>query len=141
MRIFEKIEAWSHPNVTARNRMTFEVTKEDHLTRRGDCIIAIKASKGARDLSDEFKQLARRGDAEITVIIEVGSCREVAKGRGDPRLTLSHTTDLVARKSSYTCDRTLMVGADKAAINLSRDMVKELQKPSQKVLVTLIVEL
>jgi hypothetical protein len=43
MRIFEKIEAWGHPNVSANNRTTFEVTKEDHLTRRGDCIIAINA--------------------------------------------------------------------------------------------------
>jgi len=140
MRVSERIEAWGHVNVTAKNRTTFEVTKENHLTRRGDCIIAINASKGAQDLSDEFKQLARRGDARITVIIEAGASREVAVGRGDPRLTLSHTTDLVARKSSYTCDRTLMVEADRAAADLSRDLIKEVQKSSQRVMITLIAE-
>ncbi len=140
MRVFEKIEAWGHPNVTARNRVTFEVTKDCHLTRKGDCIIAINASKGARDLNEEFKQLARREDAEITVIIEASSYREMAKGRGDPRLTFSHTTDLVARKSNYICDRTFMLGADKAASDFSRDLVKELQRPSQQVVTTLIVE-
>ena len=140
MRVFEKLEAWGHANVTARNRTTFEVTKESHLTKRGDCIVAVNASKGARELSDEFKQLARRGDARITVIIEAGAYREVAVGRGNPHLTLSHPTDLVARKSNYTCDRTLMVGADKAAVDLSREIMKELQNPSQKVTVTLVAE-
>jgi hypothetical protein len=140
MRIFEKIEAWGHPNVSANNRTTFEVTKEDRLTRRGDCIIAINASKGARDLNDEFKQFARQGNAKITLIIEAGQYREMANGRGDLRLTLSHPTDLVVRKSSYICDRTLMIEADKAAIDFSRDLVKKFQEPSQKVIITLIVE-
>ena len=140
MRVFEKIEAWGHPNVTAKNMTTFELTKENYLTRRGDCIIAINASKGARDLNDEFKKLARREDAEITVIIEAGSCRETAKGRGDPRLTLTHATDLVVRKSNYICDRTLMIRSDKVARDFSRDMVEVLKSPSQKVVATLIVE-
>lgn len=140
MRVTEKIVAWGHPNVTAKNRTTFEVTKENYLTRRGDCIIAINASKGARDLNGAFKHLARSKDAEITVIIDAGSYREIAKGRGDPRLTLSHATDLVARKSNYICDRTLMIETDKVAINFSRDLLKALQDPSQQVITTLIVE-
>ncbi|MFH0897695.1 MAG: DUF371 domain-containing protein [Candidatus Bathyarchaeota archaeon] len=140
MRVFEEIEAWGHPNVTARNRTTFEVTKEDQLTRRGDCIIAINASKGARDLNEELKKLVKREDAEITVIIEVGPYREMVKGKGNTGLTLNHATDLVIRKSNYICDRTLMVGADNVAIDFSRDMVKKLQKQSQKVIASLIVE-
>ena len=140
MRVVEKIRAWSHLNVTANNRMTFEVTKERHLTRKGNCIMAVNASKGARDLNDEFRQLVRRNDAEITVIIEAGSYREIVKGRGDTRLTLSHATDLVGRKSSYVCSRTLMVHSDKVAIDFSRNLVRMLQRPSQKVIVTCIVE-
>lgn len=140
MRVVETIEAWGHPNVTGRNRTTFEVTREDYLTRRGDCIVAVNASKGAKDLSEEFRKAARREDAKITVIIQAGGYREVAVGRGDPGLTFSHPTDLVARKSCFISDRTLMVGADKAAKDFSRELIREAQNPSQKVVTTLIVE-
>ena len=140
MRVFEVVEAFGHLNVRAKNRTTFEVTKDDHLTRRGDCIIAVSATKGARDLNEEFKQLARAGEAKISVVLEVGEIRETVVGRGDPKLTLSHASDLVVRKSYYVCDRTLMVGADKAATDLSRELVKEAQNPSRKIKVIITVE-
>lgn len=140
MRVFDRIEAWGHPNVTAKNLTTFELTKENYLTKRGDCILAINASKGARDLNEEFKKLARREDAKITVILEAASFREMSKGRGDPQLTLSHPTDLVVRKSTYICDRTLMICSDKVAKDFPRAMIEALQNPLQKVIATLIVD-
>ena len=140
MKAFEKIEAWGHANISAVNTTTFQITKEDHLTRRGDCILAINASKGARDLSAEFKRLVRRRQAKIKVIIEAGTSMEIAMGRGDPRLLLNHPTDLVARKSNYACNRTLMIRADKGAIDFSRDLILEVQNPLHKVLITLIAE-
>lgn len=140
MKAFEKIEAWGHVNITAVNTTTFQMTKEDHLTRKGDCIIAINASKGARDLSAEFKRLVRRRQAEVKVIIEAGTSVEIAMGRGDPQLLLNHPTDLVVRKSDYTCNRTLMIRADKGAVDFSRDLVLEVQNPLHKVLITLIAE-
>ena len=140
MRVSEAIRAQGHSNVTARNRTTFEITKEAHLTTRGDCIIAVNADKGARDLSDMFKQAATREDAEITVIIEAGDHVETIIGRGSPQLTLSHPSDLVIRRSGYISDRTLVIWADKAAINFPRNLVKALKNPTQKVNVTLIAE-
>lgn len=140
MRVFNTIEAWGHPNVTAKNKTTLEVTKEDYLTRNGDCILAIKANSGVCDLSGEFKQLVRRKEAKITATIQVGPFKEVIRGRGDPNLTLVHPKDIVLRKSDYISDRTLMIGADKAAVDLSRDLVKEAQKPWTRIKVTLIVE-
>jgi hypothetical protein len=44
---------------------------------------------------------------------------------------------MVVRKSSYVCARTLAVKADKAAADLSRDIVQKLRDPAQKVKVTL----
>lgn len=141
MRFFEKIEALGHENITARNKTTFEITKENHLTSRGDCIIAVNASKGAQDLSFKFKRLARRKDARITTIIEVGIYREISVGRGDSQLTLNHKTDLVARKSDYKCDRTFMICADTAAADFSRELVKELQKSKHRIVITLVVDI
>jgi hypothetical protein len=140
MKVFETIEAWGHANITAMNATTFEITKEDHLTRKGDCIIAVNASKGARDLSAEFRRLVRRRQAKVRVMIEAGATIEMAIGQGDPRLLLNHPTDLVVRTSNYTCDRTLMIKADKGAVDFSRDLIREVQQPLRRVLITLTVE-
>jgi len=120
--------------------MTLEITKETHLTKRGDCIIALAADKGARDLSPEFKKLAQNEKAKITITIEADGETEVVNAYGHPQLSFTHTTDLVVRKSDYTCNRTLAVRADKAAKDLSETLVKKMQNPNQRVKVTLTVE-
>ena len=123
-----------------QNRNTFEITRESHLSRRGDCIIAVASNKGVGDLSDEFKRLLRQGDARLTIRIEAGSIEDVVTSRGDPRLILTHCTDSVVRKSNYVCSRTLAVKADKAAVDLSRQLVKKLKSPQQRVDIALTIE-
>ena len=140
MKASETIYAHGHENVTSLNRMTLEITKETHLTKRGDCIIALAADKGARDLSPEFKKLAQNEKAKITITIEADGETEVVNAYGHPQLSFTHTTDLVVRKSDYTCNRTLAVRADKAAKDLSETLVKKMQNPNQRVKVTLTVE-
>lgn len=141
MHIVESIQASGHPKIRARHTMTIEITKESHLTERGDCIVAVSATKGAADLSREFMVLAKNNNARITLVIRVGDKTETITGQGDSRLKLSHPTDLVARKSNYVCSRTLMIHADKAASNLSREFVKALRDPSSTITVEVAVEL
>ena len=141
MRIIEKIEAWSHHNITAKNTSTFEITKENHLTKRGDCIICVRSSKGASDLSEGFKCLGRMKDARITITFRLNHFKETAIGRGSPRLTFKHPTDLVARKSNYACDRTLMIATNKAAVDFSKAFLQYLKKPHQKINIVLTVEI
>jgi len=138
--VAETLEAYGHSNVRATHKTTFEFTKNPHLTLRGDCIIAIKASKGAVNLSSEFKELARKKDSKITVTILAGRVKETAVGYGDPKLLLIHPTDLVARKSDFVCGRTLMTHSNKAACDFSSKLIKALQNPNQKVKITLTVE-
>jgi len=138
MKVTEVIDAYGHENILSIHRMTFEITKEAHLTKRGDCIIAVRATKGALDLLSEFKETARKENAKITITIEADSVREVINAQGNPYLLFTHPTDLVIRKSSYVCGRTLAVKADKAACDLSKQLVKKLRNPSQKVRITLI---
>jgi hypothetical protein len=120
--------------------MTLEVTKETHLTERGDCIIALAADKGAKDLSSQFKKLAQSEKARITITVEASGEIEVINAYGHPQLSFTHPTDLVVRKSDYTCSRTLAVHADKAAKDFPKTLVEKLQNPEQKVKVTLAVE-
>ena len=132
--------ACGHKKVQSTHKTTFEITKEANLTMQGDCIIAVESTKGAVDLPDEFKDVARKVGAKITVMIEAGEMKEIVNAKGSPDLQFTHPTDLVVRKSSYICGRTLAIGADKAAINFSRKLVEKLKDPNQKVKVTLIVE-
>ena len=141
MRIIERLEARGHRNIVAENKVTFEITKETHLSKKGDCIVGIRASKGACELSEKFKRFAKRENARITVIFKVGNNREVAIGRGSSQLTFNHPTDLVARKSSYTCGRTLMIKTDKAAVDISRHLIEKLKDEKQKMEIILIVDI
>jgi len=140
MKAIEVIVARGHENVQSTNKTTFEITKENHLTKRGDCIIAVAATKGANDLSHRFKAVARSQSARITIKIEVDGEEETVRARGNSKLLFTHPTDLVVRKSDYVCGRTLAVGADKAACDLSRKLVEKLRNPNQKVKITLTVE-
>jgi len=140
MKIIEVLYARGHPNVQSTHKTTFQITKEPFLSKRGDCVIAVAATRGIIDLSSKFKKNARHENARITVIIDVDNVKEVVKAQGSKRLTFTHPYDLIVRRSSYVCDRTLAVRADKAACDLSRKLVEKLQNPEQRVKVTLIAE-
>jgi uncharacterized protein len=132
--------AHGHENVQSTHKTTFEFTKEETLTKQGDCIVAVKSTKSATDLPPEFQQAARKEGARITVTVEAGELKETIKAKGNPQLEFTHPTDLVVRKSDYVCGRTLAIRADKAASDLSRELVEKLKDPNQQVKVTLAVE-
>ena len=131
--------AYGHKNILATHKTTFEVTKEATLTKRGDCILAVESTVAAADLPPEFKEAARKEGARITVTIEAGEHKETVKAKGSPKLTFTHPTDLVVRKSGYVCGRTLAIRADKAASDFSRKLVEKLKDTNQEAKVTLAV--
>ncbi len=141
LRIIENIEAHGHQNILATNSATFEITKENYLTRKGDCILAVGATKGAFDLSHAFKTVASHRNARITFYFEVGGETASTIGRGDSQLTFTHPTDLVGRKSNYVCNRTLMVNSEKSASDFPRKMVEKLKKDTIPVKIRLIAEI
>ena len=140
MKITEVIFAYGHKNIQATHETTLEITKENKLSKKGDCIIAVSADKAVADLSLEFRESLRKENAKMTMLIEAGGIVEVVNAFGSRRLVLAHPTDIVVRKSSYVCSRTLAIKADKAAWGLSRKLVERLRDPNQKVKITLIVE-
>jgi hypothetical protein len=135
----ETITAFGHENVLAIHPTTLMITKDKELSKQGDCVIAVGADKAVADLSAEFKRKLREDDAKLTVLIEVEGLIEQVTAYGSPKLALTDSVDMVIRKSDFTSDRTLAVMADKAAADLSRELVEKLKKPSQKVRITLIL--
>jgi hypothetical protein len=141
MRIAEVIEASGHPEIRATHPTTLEITKEAHLTERGDCIVATCASKGCADLSPELSKLTKNNQTRVTLTIEAGNRSETILGRGSSKLTLNHPNELVVRKSNYACDRTIMVLANKSASDLDHEFVRTLRDPRTKIRIELIAEL
>jgi hypothetical protein len=136
----ETIIAYGHENVLATNRATLEITRDQHLTKKGDCIVAVSADKALSDLDPRFKEILRQDKSKLTIQIEAGDASETVYALGSSRLILLHPTDMVVRKSDYLSDRTLAVKADKAAIDLSDKIVKRLKDPKQKVTIKLTVK-
>ena len=132
--------AYGHENVLSTHKTTFEVTKEDTLTKHGDCIVAVKSTKCATDFPVNFKEAARKEGSRITITFEADEMKETITAEGNPQLQFTHKTDFVVRKSDYVCGRTLAINANKAAIDFSRDLVKKLRDPKQEVRITLVVE-
>ena len=132
--------ARGHKNLRSTHKTTFEFTKETTLTKQGDCIVAVEATRAAVDFPVEFKDAARKEGARITITIEADELKETVKAKGSPQLQFTHPTDLVVRKSSYACGRTLAIEADKAASDFSRKLVEKLQDTKQVVKITLTVE-
>jgi len=139
MRITETILARGHKNITATHKTTFEITKEEWLTERGNCIIAVSANKAMPELKPKFKKALKNENARLIIEIEAGEIREIVRAYGSSKLQLTHPTDLVIRKSSYICGRTLAIKADKAAADLSRKLIEKLRNPKQEVKIKLTV--
>mgnify|MGYP000457014993 CR=1 FL=1 len=122
----EVVHAHGHENVSADHASTFEVTTDDYLTPAGDCILAIDADRAPSDFSREFVDACQDENATITAVLETPDERVTITGRGHPDLAFENDRGHVGRTSTYVDDRTIMVDADAAAADLSRDFVAAL---------------
>jgi hypothetical protein len=135
--LIHEFMASGHPNISCSHHTTFMVTKDLHLSIRGDCVAAVGAEMGLADLPDEFREAAKDPDTVIELTLVAGSHRFTVVGRGHSKLTYDHPKDMVARRSNYTCSRTLMVKADKSAEDVPRKMLSAMQRPGSVITVTL----
>ena len=127
-----EIQFSGHKNIRSNHQKTIEITKESHLTPRGDCIVGVNATSSCADLPLELKEKLKNPDSKINFSICVGDHEFLLEGRGHPELILSHAEDIVIRKSDFICPRTLAIKCDKASDLLPRDMVTLLQDPKIK---------
>jgi uncharacterized protein len=128
----DEVTFYGHPNVQSLHSKTVEITKEEHLTLRGDCIIGVRASKACADLDETLRSRLASGDSAVKIEIMVGSESFVINGSGDERFTLKNPHDIVIRKTSFVCPRTMSVKCDRASSDLPRIMVRMLQDKDAK---------
>ena len=140
LRLTENLTAQGHPNLLGTHKMTFEITKAVNLSRRGDCVIGVRASKSPADFSAKFREACTREGAKIMVTLEAAGVQDVVHGSGSPSLTLTHPSEMVGRRSYFASDRTVMVGADKAACSINRRLIEALKSSTTKLSIEISVE-
>ena len=123
--------AKGHENVTSLHKSTFEITTDKTLTLKGDCIIGVKSDVTLNDLPNELKNKIKTDNQKIELFLETNNYSDKIVGYGSSKLTLDHPSDMVCRKSDFTCNRTLMINSDKAAKDLDKNLINELKKGSK----------
>jgi hypothetical protein len=131
--------AKGHKNVTSAHRSTFEVTMDEEIGIRADCIVGVSSKTKLVDLPSELRKAIKDENTRIKVQLETENVKDEINGYGHPELTLDHPTDMVCRKSEFKCSRTLMIKSDKAAVDLKRELVDDL-KEGKDLKVTILVE-
>ncbi|HUU76624.1 MAG TPA: DUF371 domain-containing protein [Methanoregulaceae archaeon] len=135
MKLEEVIRCHGHPNIRGEHRSTFQITTEAHLSPRGDCVIGIGADKGASDLGEEFRRLIAD---EGTTLVTLLRCRDISVrvvSSGSAAFTLDHPTDLVWRRSTFSCGRTIGICSDHTARTLPRSLMHYLKEGGEMVVV------
>jgi len=122
----EIIHCRGHPLVSGTHPTTFEVTAESHLTSTGNCIIGIAADKGCAGLSPEFKNVLAHDDARLLTRLSCGGIEVELHSQGSSQFTLVHPTDMVWRRSTFACGRTIGILSDTVAATLPDELIKKL---------------
>ncbi len=122
-----KLQTKGHKNVTSLHKSTFEVTKDVEIGPTADCIIGTGMDKSMLNFPKEFKDKIANSKTRITVILDTENGHDEIVGFGHEDLSLTHPTDIVCRTSDYTCSRTLMINADKAARDLDEKLIEDLK--------------
>jgi hypothetical protein len=128
----DEVTFYGHPNIQSLHAKTIEITKDEHLTLRGDCIIGVKANKACADLDESFKHRLKSNSAVVRIEIMVGDKSLLITGRGDERLSMLNANDIVIRRTNFVCPRTMSVLCDKASSDVPRKLVKILQDQETK---------
>ena len=133
-----KIKTKGHKNVSSLHKSTFEITKDQEIGPTADCIIGIAMDNTMNEFPQEFKSKIANSNTKVTVILDTENGYDEIVGFGHENLTLTHPTDIVCRKSDYTCSRTLMINANKAARDLDLNLIEDL-KNEKEMEVTIIL--
>lgn len=122
-----KLKTKGHKNVSSLHKSTFEITRDAEIGPTADCIIGVDMDNTMLNFPSEFKDKIANSNTKIKVILDTENGHDEITGFGHEDLTLTHPTDIVCRTSDYTCSRTLMIGADKAAKDLDKNLVEDLK--------------
>ncbi|MFX1502887.1 MAG: DUF371 domain-containing protein, partial [Promethearchaeota archaeon] len=87
MTILDRISAFGHENILSTHKTTLEITKAKNLTKKGNCIIGINATKACSDLNSTLKEKIKSGK-KLKVTLKVDDLQDTFYGFGSKKLRL-----------------------------------------------------
>ncbi|MFX1452781.1 MAG: DUF371 domain-containing protein [Promethearchaeota archaeon] len=138
MVVLDIISANGHENILCTHSTTIEITKGKNLSKKGNCIIGIRASKACFDLNPSLKKKIKEG-SKIKITLKLNHLEDSFFGFGNKDLKLLDKRDMVFRKSNYISDRTVLINCTKSSEDINRELIKNLKIPRNKL--TIIFEL
>ena len=129
-----KFHAFGHHNILGTHKTTLEFTRDEELTKNGDCIIGINADFELGKLKEFIK---KSGNKKIAIAIETLSKDKKIKEKiiAEINPNFNSNKELVIRKTDFDSSRTLATKADKAAFELNRGLIRFLRYKKNKIIV------
>ncbi len=127
--IMDSIHFHGHKNIIGSHRNTLEITRENEISKRADCIIGVRSSKGCSGLSPALAKHIQNSGA-LSFVIRVENYSFAFSGIGSSELTLKHDSEIVLRRSDYVSERTAAIHCSAAAIDIPREIVWKLKDPT-----------
>lgn len=112
-----------HKNILSTHKRTVEFTKASELTKKGDCIVGVRAGFSLLQLQ-KFLNLKR-----VRIVIEADNIRDSITAA--PNKNFSSGRELIIRLGDFDSERTFAVRADKSSNELKRELVEALRNESK----------
>ena len=122
----DRVSFFGHSNILGLHRNTIEITKDEELSKNGDCIIGVRSSKACSDLSQSLKEWISLGK-RLSFQLVVGENSFTFTGEGDGKLTLLDKEEIVLRRSDYVSNRTAAIHCSHSANDVPRKIISALQ--------------
>jgi hypothetical protein len=132
--VLERIKAYGHENILCTHDTTIEVTKNRFLTKKGNCILGINATKASKDLNEKLKSHIWEGK-KVKVILKTDKFKDSFYGFGHKDLPLNHEEDNVFRKSDFKCNRTVLIKCSKSSKELSQNLINSLKESKKELII------
>jgi len=100
---------------------------------------AIALARESKVCTEQGKDIFILGGSEVYKYALNANIIDKIIAEGSPNLPLTNSKDIVIRKSDYICNRTLAINANKAACDLSSNLVEKLKDPKKIVKIILLI--
>jgi len=122
--------AYGHQNILGTHKTTFEFTQHTSVTPKGDCIIGTRANFDPEALS-ALAQVSKK----LKITLQTGQWTEEIIGEANKEFVPG--PEVVIRKTDFISQRTLVINADRAAVDLPRHFIEALKDPKEPLTVTI----
>jgi len=123
---------YGHKSITAKHRTTLEFTKDKDVSLKGDCIAGIRAGF---ELSEIRQFIKSSNSKKIAIIMQAASKSKKIRDKiiAEINPDFCSNKEMVIRKTDFISKRTFAIKANKAAFELSRDLIEFLKEEKNKI--------